>query len=352
VVRPRLIRGQPAQAQPKHLHTSKREYLISFSFDPHRNEIAVSSSSISGDTQIFASARRSGTGYSSPHLPVDVRERASVRFRHFLPGYLFTGDIDFRKDRRLLDFVYRADQTAAAWTRMFSRVGHVAPLRQPVPRFGILGKSPTSELGPGGENLLRALRSYDNAAGGREHRLVSEVSRWISSAFGMLEELRIVDVDEAGTVLALLGDERNGFQNINVANMGEGISQLLPIIARVLTTPAAGALLVEQPELHLHPAAQADLADLFIAGSRSGDRQYIVETHSEHLLLRLRRRIAEKAINVSDVTVLFVERKGRSSTVRSLDLNSAGEFEDWPSGFFDERYQEALAILEASRPRQ
>jgi predicted ATPase len=328
---------------------SPTDLRVSFSFDPQRNAIVVSSSSLSGDSETFVSARRSGSGYFSPHIPADGRSRLTTHFRHFLPTYIPSRDMDFRKERKLLEFMYRADQTTAAWTQMFSGVGHVAPLRQPVPRFGILGKSPTSELGPGGENLLRALRSYDDDGDGREHRLVSEVSQWISSAFGMLEDLRIVDVDEAGTVLALLGDERNGFRNINVANMGEGISQLLPIIARVLTTPSGGALLVEQPELHLHPAAQADLADLFIAGAQSGNRQYIVETHSEHLLLRLRRRIADSTIAPADVAVLYVERGAKSSSVRSLDLNSSGEFEDWPKGFFDERYREALAIMEATR---
>jgi predicted ATPase len=164
----------------------------------------------------------------------------------------------------------------------------------------------------------------------------------------MLESLELVDVDDAGTILALLGDERNGFSRINLANMGEGLSQLLPIITRVLTTPENGSLLIEQPELHLHPAAQADLADLFISGAENGRNQCIVETHSEHLLLRLRRRIAEGVVDPAIVGVLYVERDGSESTVRSLDLDGAGQFEDWPKGFFDERYREALAIAEAS----
>jgi predicted ATPase len=322
---------------------------VAFSFDARRNSTMVSSCAVEGGGHTFLAARRAGRGYVAPNLSASAREHLTIGFRHFLPVYRPRPKFDFTKHRDVMNTYLRSDMAATAWSRLFAGVGHVAPLRQPVPRYGILGKSPTSELGPGGENLLRALRSYDDDGGQPERRLVADVNRWISENFGMLDELRLVNVDEAGTVLALIGDEREGFRNINVANMGEGISQLLPIIARVLTTPSDGALLVEQPELHLHPAAQADLADLFISGARAGNRQYIVETHSEHMLLRLRRRIAEKRISPDRVAVLYVERGAKSSAVRSLDLNREGEFHDWPEGFFDERYREALAIMEATR---
>src|ERR1044072_8720712 len=150
-------------------------------------------------------------------------------------------------------------------------------------------------------------------------------------------------------MLALLGAGRGAFEGITLANMGEGLSQLLPIIARVLTTPEFGSLLIEQPELHLHLAAQADVADLFIGGAAKRNRQVIVETHSEHLLLRLGRSIAEGKLDPSEVATLYIERDGSESSVRSIDLDAGGHFDDWPKGFFDERYREALAIAEASQ---
>lgn len=321
---------------------------VNFAFDSERNAIVVSSASVSdANGRIHSSGRRSGRGYSSPSIPEDLRSELTLDFRHFFPVLQPSGTS--RDARRLaMDTYFMAESAWFAWRRALSDVAHVAPLRQPVPRFGILGKSPTSELGPGGENLLRVLRASDD---GQTERLADEVSRWVSDVFEMLQALRLVDVDESGTVLALLGDERAGFDNINVANMGEGISQLLPIIARVLTTRPGGALLIEQPELHLHPAAQADLADLFIAGALTGGRQYIVETHSEHLVLRLRRRIAEGTLRPDQVSILYVERDGKSSTVRPLDLNNEGNFDDWPEGFFEERYREALAIVAAVQAR-
>jgi predicted ATPase len=135
--------------------------------------------------------------------------------------------------------------------------------------------------------------------------------------------------------------------------MGEGISQLLPIVAGVVATPAGECLVVEQPEVHLHPAAQADLADLFVRNLRDGSaRQFLIETHSEHLLLRLRRRVAEGDILPEDVMILLVERTRGSSRVRALELNETGHFESWPAGFFEEGYAEALGLAEAAAKRQ
>lgn len=319
-----------------------------FTFDAKKNAIVVSKSSVRGKDTTFSSVQRSGSGYSCLEAPKGSKNRVEVDFRHFLPMLRPSSQFNYRlkRDDELMDYVMSADDAWFTWVNEFGRVAHVAPLRQPVPRFGILGKSLTSDLGPGGENLLRVLRASDDLSSSGE-RLASEVSRWVADNFRMLQGIELVDVDDAGTILALLGDERGGFSGINLANMGEGLSQLLPIVTRVLTTPNNGSLLIEQPELHLHPAAQADLADLFIAGSEDGKKQCIVETHSEHLLLRLRRRIAEGKVDPAIVGVLYVERDGSQSAVRSLDLNEAGQFEDWPKGFFDERYREALAIAEA-----
>jgi predicted ATPase len=344
-VESRYAFGNQKKGSPKPTDLS-----TSFVFNAEKNAIVVSSAKIGGQDTQFVALRRSGAGYTASNIKSKrIRDRLTHFLRHFLPSLQLTGLARRRQmEDDLFNAYFQAEEGWYAWSVEFGRVAHVAPLRQPVPRFGILGKSLTSELGPGGENLLRVLRASDEESESEE-RLASEVSRWIGDNFKMLKSLELVEVDAAGTILALLGDERNGFSKINLANMGEGLSQLLPIVARVLTTPRYGSLLIEQPELHLHPAAQADLADLFISGAEKADRQYIVETHSEHLLLRLRRRIAEGDVDPEDVAVLYVEREGSESSVRALDLDESGHFDDWPKGFFDERYREALAIAEAAQ---
>jgi predicted ATPase len=168
----------------------------------------------------------------------------------------------------------------------------------------------------------------------------------------VISNIRVEPVAEGAPVYSLLADEPTGYPELNVAAMGEGASQVLPIIARSLWRDEESCLLVEQPELHLHPAAQCSLADLFIDTMKGGTRQVIVETHSEHLLLRLRTRVAEGAVDPAHIAVLYVERQGRESTVRRLALNGHGHFDEWPSGFFEEGYKEAMALAMASQKRK
>jgi hypothetical protein len=133
-------------------------------------------------------------------------------------------------------------------------------------------------------------------------------------------------------------------------DVGIGISQVLPVL--VLAYGSQGKLLaMEQPEIHLHPALQAELGDVFIEAAL-GDRQntFILETHSEHLILRLMRRMREShqdketglpKLTPVDVSVLYVEPDGTRSIVREMPLNELGELvKSWPGGFFEEGLRE------------
>ena len=149
--------------------------------------------------------------------------------------------------------------------------------------------------------------------------------------------------------LALL-DIRNGTV-VSPRDIGIGVSQLLPIIV----TACGGQNqihAIEQPEIHVHPALQAELGDLFIE-SALGERKntFLLETHSEHLLLRIMRRMREThlktlpkgctPITQNEVSILFVETDGARSIVREMPLNDLGELvKAWPGGFFEEGYRE------------
>lgn len=130
-------------------------------------------------------------------------------------------------------------------------------------------------------------------------------------------------------------------------DIGVGVSQLLPIVVAALATED-GMVAMEQPELHIHPALQVALGDLFI--HRVVDREvcFLIETHSEHLLLRFLRRIRETSANElppevdgltpEQLSVAFIKKNGTSVEVTSLDVDETGEFKnEWPDGFFEER---------------
>jgi hypothetical protein len=138
------------------------------------------------------------------------------------------------------------------------------------------------------------------------------------------------------------------------SEVGAGISQLVPVVVAALEG-RTGLTLIEQPEIHVHPAVQVGLGDLFIeAVGREGSRRTIViETHSEHLILRLLRRIRETtehdlsegapAFGEDQLSVLYVEATPDGVQVSRLRVDEHGEFKDrWPKGFFAERMMELL----------
>lgn len=190
------------------------------------------------------------------------------------------------------------------------------------------------------------------AALSRSEALNAMMTKWLSEKLKVLERIEVENVDRSGTIRKYVGREHGVPFDVNIAAMGEGVSQLLPIVASAVTRWKGACLIVEQPEIHLHPALQADLADLFIEYAQEENRQVIIETHSEHLVLRIRRRVAEGVLDPEKVAILFVNKKGPESEVRRLDMNGKGHFDDWPEGFFDEGYQEAMALAVASAKRE
>lgn len=138
---------------------------------------------------------------------------------------------------------------------------------------------------------------------------------------------------------------------VNLSQVGFGISQLLPVLMMGLKDSKNSLLLYEQPEIHLHPRMQADLGDFFLSVAMHG-KTIILETHSDYLVNRLRRRIAEDRTGELSklVNILFVhpgtpERPG--SYVEPLEIGSDGTIVNCPRDFFSESTDEAYAILRA-----
>ena len=136
-----------------------------------------------------------------------------------------------------------------------------------------------------------------------------------------------------------------------IQDVGEGIAQVLPVVVAVLC-PEASTVQIEQPELHLHPAQRAALGDLLIRGALGKpSKPIIAETHSEHLVLRVLRRIRETTSNEepfmgisvlpTDIAVYYVEQEDGQTSVYEIGVGDSGEFlQPWPDKFFDQVYEE------------
>jgi hypothetical protein len=144
----------------------------------------------------------------------------------------------------------------------------------------------------------------------------------------------------------LLIDDRRGLE-ILPQDVGIGISQILPVVVGSLDK-GTGILMVEQPELHIHPGLQVSLGDLFISQIQDEEKMFIIETHSEHLLLRLLRRIRETnddelpegvdALTSEQLSINYIDCVNGSLRVKRLDVSHEGDsLGSWPNGFFEER---------------
>jgi predicted ATPase len=156
-------------------------------------------------------------------------------------------------------------------------------------------------------------------------------------------EVKMVNDQLAGHYMVNIYD-LSGEKEIQMSlkDVGYGLPQILPVIAGCVARRAS-TLLIEQPELHIHPRLQAELGDLFAEAVKQYKHQLIVETHSEHLMLRIQKLIRKNELKPEDVSVLYVSRGQNGSAVQRLRLNKRGMFIDpWPEGFFPERLDEIL----------
>jgi predicted ATPase len=179
--------------------------------------------------------------------------------------------------------------------------------------------------------------------------LASAVNQWCDY-LGIAARIEVSTQGKLGHVLGL----RVGGQERDPTAIGVGASQLLPVVVLVLGAPEGAVVLLEQPELHLHPGVQSRLAD-FLSRARR-DIRIVVETHSEYLLTRLRLRIAEGDLDPDELAVLFATQKPDDEEADSeavhtqfehLALDELGDFNRWPEDFFDSLDRDSVDLARA-----
>jgi len=181
--------------------------------------------------------------------------------------------------------------------------------------------------------------------------LNNAVSDWLQY-LGVAESVHTQDQGKLGHELQV---KTPGVPRVHdLTHAGVGVSQVLPILVTCLLGKFDTTLLIEQPELHLHPSVQSRLGDFFLSMALLG-KQCIIETHSEYLINRLRFRIAcaPPGAPLGNLTkIYFVEKQNDSSTFTEISVNEYGAIPRWPRGFFDESQNEAEQIIQAASSKR
>ena len=142
---------------------------------------------------------------------------------------------------------------------------------------------------------------------------------------------------------------RNKYLDIynNILDVGIGTSQLLPIIIESVNSKNESLVIIEEPETHIHPKAQAKLADLFVGCANSDNKRFMIETHSIFLVTQLQILVASGAIAAEDVKVYYFDQDREGTKIKDMVLTENGQFEEeWPSGFFDIHYELGRKLFE------
>lgn len=248
-----------------------------------------------------------------------------------------------------------------AYEHMMDAVYYLGPLRAyPRRQYHWSGASP-KDVGPSGERTMDALlaatrdqeirRLRPRAPGVRKIAFQKIIAHWLKQ-LGLIHDFSLEEVAAGTNLYRAMVKTSASSTPTALTDVGFGISQVLPTLVLLYYVPEGATVLMEQPEIHLHPAVQAGLADVMLNVAAARNVQIIVESHSEHLLRRLQRRVAQEEASAEDVKLYFVSsRRGRADAA-DLFLNGYGEIENWPQNFFGDEVGEIGAIAEASLRRR
>lgn len=182
--------------------------------------------------------------------------------------------------------------------------------------------------------------------------LLQGVSHWLQR-LQLAQGIAIEPAPQSGYYQLRL--QRDG-RCVNLADAGIGVAYILPVLVLALCAPAGSTVIVEEPEIHLHPLAQAVLADLFAEIHQQRQVQFIVETHSEHLFRRLLTLIARQQLMASQLAIYHVEQQQGNARLRALQLDDFGRVLNWPAGLFGdalgETREQARLMFERQQGQQ
>ena len=252
---------------------------------------------------------------------------------------------------------FLADLALALEERMRD-VYYLGPLRAfPERQYTWTGAQPT-DVGGAGEAVFAALlaskeRGETISLGqGRKRRSLEEhVASWLRK-LGLIDSFEVKKLSAGRPFYEVWVRKTPESAPVLITDVGFGVSQILPCLVLLFYVPRGSTVILEQPEIHLHPAVQAGLGDVLIEAHQMRGVQILLESHSEHLLRRIQRRVAEGAVKKDDIGLFFCEIGAAGSERTPLDLDSAGNVANWPEDFFGDTFGEITAMSVAALQRR
>ena len=245
---------------------------------------------------------------------------------------------------------------------LFRSIAYLGPLRTRPERLYTWSGLEPEGVGFAGENAIAAFlaaRGREISLGYRKRaRPFEEIIATKLQEMGLIEDFKVSPISEQRQEYEVKVRVTAAGGWVDLPDVGFGVSQVLPVLVQAFCAPPGTIIIMEQPEIHLHPSAQAALADVMIdvIHSREGgeDRniQLIIESHSEHFLRRLQRRIAESETLHEKVAAYFVHAGGRAgkpgARLENLPIDEYGNILNWPENFFGDEMGDITSQAKAA----
>lgn len=246
--------------------------------------------------------------------------------------------------------------------KLFRSIFYLGPLRTKAERlYSWTGMEPES-VGYAGENAVAAILAAKNRKinlGERRRRKpFEEIIALKLKEMGLIEAFKVTPISDFRQEYEVKVRTKGSKDWVDLPDVGFGISQVLPVLVQCFYAPPGSIIIMEQPEIHLHPSAQSALADVMIdvvnARENYADRniQLIIETHSEHFLRRIQRRIAEDAISQDRVSAYFADITKTPATLEPLQIDIFGNIANWPKDFFGDEMGDIAGQAKAAMKKR
>lgn len=253
---------------------------------------------------------------------------------------------------------------ALATERMLTGISYLGPLREHPKRIYQWSGDTPEDVGQTGQLAVAALLAAEQA-GRRLNRgkkqttdgFVRFIAKWLKDIH-VIHDFNVRPVAKGRKEFEVLLKIQEWSPEVKITDVGFGVSQVLPALVQAFYCAPHATVWMEQPEIHLHPQVQSDLADVFISAVKACEKgvekrsQLIVESHSEHLLTRLQRRVAEGVIKPDEIAVYFCRNTKDGAVLDPLELNLLGEIENWPTNFFGDQMTDMTERVKAAMARK
>lgn len=246
--------------------------------------------------------------------------------------------------------------------KFFNAISYLGPLRMKAERTYLWQGITPETVGFSGENAVAAILASKNrkiSLGYRKQaKTFDEIIATSLYKMGLVEKVKVVAISEQRQEYEVKVLTKGGREWVDLPDVGFGISQVLPVLVQCYYAPRGSIIIMEQPEIHLHPRAQALLADVMIDVIHSRENgkprniQLIIETHSEHFLRRLQRRIAEQSLSDKELAVYFANVDHNPARLELLQVDLFGNILNWPDNFFGDEMEDITAQTKAMLQRR